>query len=158
MFLPGGERLVYNLNNFLSLLIIFPNFFHGTSYATWTTPSVNCKYPLMCVHTSHQPYGYSLLMLRSWQKMHWNQWCNLWHLRYNCMKCWFPCGTKIITCASFNHIQLFLLTNRHCGVTKDGIRTLTNIVNVDPIWCNSRICHLRCSSNQKKELLQATPQ
>jgi hypothetical protein len=38
---------------------------------------------------------------------------------------------RTITCASFNHIQLLLLTNQHCA--KDGIRTLVDVVIVDPI-------------------------
>jgi len=58
MFSPRGKRLAYGLTNFPNLLIIFPNFLHNTLYATWITPSFNCRHPLMCVHTSHQPYGY----------------------------------------------------------------------------------------------------
>jgi hypothetical protein len=27
--------------------------------------------------------------------------------------CWFPCGARTIICASFKHVQLLPLTNRH---------------------------------------------
>jgi hypothetical protein len=88
-------------------------FFHSTSYATWITPSLNCRHPLMCVHTSHWPYEYPPPTLCSWQRMHWNLWCNSWHLCRHCKRCWFPRGMITITCVSFNHIQLVLLTNQH---------------------------------------------
>jgi hypothetical protein len=42
-------------------------------------------------------------------------WCNSWHLY---MRCWFSHGMKIITCASFNHIQLLSLTDQHCVYQK----------------------------------------
>jgi hypothetical protein len=28
--------------------------------------------------------------------------------------CWFPCGARTTTCASFKHVQLLSLTSRHC--------------------------------------------
>jgi hypothetical protein len=124
MFWPRGGCLVYNLISFFSLSIIFPNFFHGISYVIWITLSFNCRYPSMCVHTSHRPYGYSLLMLCSWQQTHWNPWCNLRHLYCNCTRYWLPCGMKTITCTSFIHIVF----------TKDGICTLGNVVIANPTW------------------------
>jgi hypothetical protein len=48
---------------FLTFQLSSPIFFHHTSYLTWITPSLNCMHPLMCVHTSHRPYGYLPLML-----------------------------------------------------------------------------------------------
>ncbi len=83
-----------------------PVFLHNISYTTWTTPSLNCKHP-------HRPYGYPPLMLCSWQWTHQNLCCNSRHLYCHCVKCWFPCGTRIIICVFFNHIQLLSLTNRH---------------------------------------------
>ncbi len=68
----------------------------------------------MHVHTSHRPYRYPLLMLHSWQETHRNPWCNSQHLCCHCVKCWLSHGMKTITCASFNHIQFFLLTSWHC--------------------------------------------
>jgi hypothetical protein len=44
-----------------SLLIVFPSFLCNISYATWTTPSLNCRHFSMCVHASHWPYGYPFL-------------------------------------------------------------------------------------------------
>jgi hypothetical protein len=76
IFWLKGKCLAYNSTSFPYLLIIFPSFFHNTLNTTWTTPSLNCKYPLMRVHTSHQPYGYPFLMLFSWQWTHMNPWCN----------------------------------------------------------------------------------
>jgi hypothetical protein len=115
LFWPRGRCLAYNSTNFPSLLIIFPNFLHNISYTTWTTPSLNCRHPFMCLHTSHWPYGYPPFTLCSWQWTHWNPWCNSWHLCHHCMRCWFSCGMKITTCAFYNHIQLLLSTNQHCA-------------------------------------------
>jgi len=132
-FLPKHKCLVYSLTSFPSLSINFSNFFHNISYVAWTTSSFNCKHPLMCVQTSHWPYGHPPFMLCSWQRMHWNPWCNLRHLCCHCARCWFPCETRIITCASFNHIQLLSLTNWHCAY-KDDIHTLVDIVIANPTW------------------------
>ncbi len=67
MFWPKGECLAYSSTNLPKLSIDFSGIFHSASNMTWTTPSLNCKYPSMCVHTSHEPYGYPLLTLCSWQ-------------------------------------------------------------------------------------------
>ncbi len=48
------------------------NFFHNVLKATLTIPFLNYKYLLMCVHTSHRPYGYPLHVLCSWQQTHQN--------------------------------------------------------------------------------------
>jgi hypothetical protein len=87
MFWPKGECLAYSLTNLPRLLISFLGLFHNLSNMTWTAPSFNCKYPSMCVHTSHWPYGYPFFMLRSWQGMYWNPWCNSRHLCHHCTKC-----------------------------------------------------------------------
>ncbi len=100
-FQPWGECLAYILTNLPSLLIIFFYFFHNALNVDWTTKSFNCKYFLMHVFTSHWPYGYPPLMLHPWQWVHKNPWCSLWHLYCHYQ---LPCGTKTITCASFNHV------------------------------------------------------
>jgi hypothetical protein len=115
MFLLKDRHLVYNLVSLPNLSIIFSNFLHCSSYATWSTPSFNCRHPSMCMHTTHRPYGYPFFMLCSRQWMHWNPWCNLWHFFHHCVRCLFPCGTRTITCVSFNHIQLLLLMSWHCA-------------------------------------------
>jgi hypothetical protein len=118
----------------------------------------------MCVHTSHQPYGYPPFMLSSWQWTHWNPWWNLWHFCDHYVRCWFPCGTRTITCISFNHIQFLLLMSWHCAY-KRWHSHLNRHYHYQPntseftslILHKSRICYLRCSSSQGKELLQSTP-
>jgi len=115
MFWPRGECLAYNLTTFPKLLIRFFDFFHSASNMTWIASSFNCKYPLMCVHTSHRPYGYPPLTLCSCQRAHMNSWCNSLHLCCHYEGCWLPCGARTTTCTSFKHIQLLLSMNQHCA-------------------------------------------
>jgi hypothetical protein len=131
LFWPRGKCLVYNSTNLSNLLIIFPNFLHNTLYATWITSSFNCKYPLMCVHTLHRPYGYPLLMLSSWQRMHWN-----------------PCAIYDTFAASAWDVgfhvgqeQLYVLLSTTLNssyqrvdivLTKNDIHTLTDVVIANP--------------------------
>jgi hypothetical protein len=68
----------------------------------------------MRMHTSHQPYGYPPFMLHSRQWTHMNPRCNFQHLCCHCVKCWLPCGMKIGTCISFNHVQLLSSMSQHC--------------------------------------------
>jgi len=159
------------VDTWLTTRPIFPTFwlsslvfFHSTSYATWITPSLNCRHPLMCVHTSHWPYEYPPPTLCSWQRMHWNLWCNSWHLCHHCKRCWFPRGMITITCVSFNHIQLVLLTNQHHVYQKWHLhpsRCCHYWPNTSgftsPTLHNSKICYLWCSSSPKNELSQLTP-
>jgi hypothetical protein len=85
--------------------------------------------------------------------MHWNPWCNSQQLCCHCLRCWLPCGSRTITCVSFNHIQFHLLTSQHCAyqrwhshlswwvdivLTKDDIHILVDIVIADPMWTFSR--------------------
>jgi len=130
----------------------------------WIITSFNCKYLLMHVLTSHQPYGYPSLMSRPWQWMHRNPWCSLWHLYCYCARCQLPCGTKTITCASFNHVQLLLLTNQHCAKQKWNLHlswcchywpNANEFISL--ILCNLRIWCLQCSSRQRMELWWSTP-
>jgi len=99
---------------FLGYRLVSPIF----SITLWiwfgTTPSLNCRYVLMCVHTSYQPYGHPPFMLCSWQWAHRNPWCNSWHLCCHYARCWFPHGVRTTTCASFKHIQFLSSTNQHC--------------------------------------------
>jgi hypothetical protein len=45
---------------------------------------------------------------------HGHSWCNLWHFYCRRTRCHLPCGMKTITHTSFNHVQFFLSTSRHC--------------------------------------------
>ncbi len=72
----GWAPSLYSLTNFPNFSIIFPSFFHSTLNVTPITPSFNCRYPLVHVHTFHWPYGYSPLMLHSWQRAHGFSWCS----------------------------------------------------------------------------------
>ncbi len=114
MFWPKGGCLACNLTNLPIFSIIFLVFSTTFLYATWTTPSLNCRHPLMCGHTSHRPYKYPPHTFCSWQWTHWNPWCNSWHFSRHCLKCWLPRGRIIITCASFNHNELLSSMNQHC--------------------------------------------
>jgi hypothetical protein len=152
--LTGVLWLSTNSTNFPSFSIIFPSFLHNTLYAIWTTPSLNCKHPSMCVHTSHQPYGYAPFTLCSWQQMHWNPWCNLQHLCHHCTRYWFPRGMRTITCIFFNHIQLLSSTNWHCAYQRWHshlswhCHCWPNASGfTSPILRNSRICCIKCNSS-----------
>ncbi len=120
--------MAYNLTNFYSLLIIFPNFFHNISNKAWITTSFNCKPLPMCVHTSHWPYKYPLLMLRPCQWIAKDPWCSLQHFCHCCTKCWCPHVTRTTTCIYLTHIQFFLLASQPCVHQK---------WNSLPSWC----CH-----------------
>jgi len=85
--LAQGQVLDLQLNQFFLALTSFFNLFCSVSNTTWNAPSPNCKYPLMCVHTSHQPYRYPPLTLCSWQRAHMNPWCSSQHLCYHCVRC-----------------------------------------------------------------------
>jgi hypothetical protein len=117
---------------FLNLSIIFLSFFfHIILYTTWTSPSFNCMHLLMCVHTSHQLYGYPPLTLCSWQQTHWNPWCNSQHLGAIAQDVNFHMGQQQL------HALLSITSNsfhRRIDIvfSKDGICTLVEIVIVDP--------------------------
>ncbi len=73
------RHLAYTLIGIFILSIIFPNFFHITLNTAWIITSFNCRPTLMCVYTSHQPYGYSPFTLHPWQWVHKNPWWSSWH-------------------------------------------------------------------------------
>jgi len=96
--------------------------------------------------------------------MHWNPCCNSWHLWRHYLRCWLPHEMKSITCISFNHIQLQLLTSQHCAYQRWHSHLswcchwrLTVNEFKTPILHNSKICYLRCNLSQRKELSQLTP-
>jgi hypothetical protein len=73
LFWPKGKCLVYSLTSFPNLSN-FLSFFHNVLNVTWTTPSLNCRYFSMRVHTSHQPYGYppfyvAFITISTWEPM-----------------------------------------------------------------------------------------
>jgi hypothetical protein len=101
--------LVYNLTSLPSPSINFLSLFNSALNKI----EFSCKYPLMCVHTSHQPYGYPPFTLCSCQWAHKNPWCSLQHFYYHCVGCWLLDGVNITTRTSFKHVQLFLSMNQH---------------------------------------------
>ncbi len=115
MFWPRGECLAYSSTNLAKPSISFPGLFQSILNITWIAPSLDCRCPSMRVHTSHWPYGYPLLMLCSWQWTRKNPWCNSRHLCCHYVGCWFPCGARTTTCASFKHVQLLSSANQHCA-------------------------------------------
>ncbi len=155
--------LAYNSTNFPSLSIIFPNFLDNASDVIHIITSFNCKIPLMCVHTSHRPYGYPSLMLHSWQWTHGDPWWSLWHFCRHCARCWLPCGMRITTCTSLSHFQFLPLTNWHCIHQRWNLHLnwcCHNWPNVcsstSLILHNSRIW-LWYNSSLRNELSQLTP-
>jgi hypothetical protein len=127
--------LAYSWTNLPKLSINFLNLFHNTLNMTWIAPYFNCKYPSMCVHTSHWPYGYPFLTLCSWQQAHKNPWYSLRHL------CCHLHGMLASMWGENNYMCFSNMFNSsHWWVnivfTKDGILTLINIVIVDPTWAN----------------------
>jgi len=133
MFQPWGRCSACSLINLPNLLIIFLNFLHSPLDVAQITTSFNHMPPLMCVHTSHRPYGYPFLMLCPWQWMHWDPWCNSQHFCCHCMGCWLSCGMKIITCASFNDIQFLSSMSWHYFYK---ICTLIDVVIANPMHVN----------------------
>ncbi len=143
---------------FSSFQLVSPIF--STLFQIWLKlpPSFNCKYPSMCVHTSHRPYEYSFLMLCSWQWVHRNSWCSFWHLCSCCVGCWLLCEVRTITCAFFKHVQFFLLMSRH-GVHRRWHSNLNQCCHCQPntsrftssILCHPRICCFWYGSSQKKQ-------
>jgi hypothetical protein len=122
----GGAWLIVRLI-FPSFQLFSPSLFHSILYMTWTTPSLNCKHPSMCVHTSHWPYGYPPLLLCSWQRTHRNPWCNSNTFATTTWNVGFSMGQKqlhMLPSTTFNsfHQRVDIV------FTKDGICTLANIV------------------------------
>ncbi len=79
----------------------------------------------------------------------------MWDLCCHCMRFWFPCRTKTITCTIFNHFQLFLSTSQHCVYQRWHLHlnqcwhVRSNVRGFTP-----SILH---NSSQGKELLQLHP-
>jgi hypothetical protein len=151
-------------NSLLLCCFFFRLTFESIKEVGSASPSFNFKYPSMCVHTSHQPYGYSFFTLHSWQRTHKSSCCSLWYFCCHCVRCWLPHGMKTTTRASFNHVQLLLLMGRHCAHQRRHsnpnwrchCQPITNEFT-SLILCNWRIHCLWCGSNQREQLLQPTP-
>jgi hypothetical protein len=76
------------------------------------------------------------------------------HFCCHCMRCWLPCGKRIITCAFFNCIQLLLLS-WHCAHQRWNLHHSScchcqpNVIGcTSPILCNSKICCFWCYSSK----------
>jgi hypothetical protein len=130
MFWPKCGCLVYNSTNFPKLLTNFFNFFHYVSNMTWIAPSLNCRYFLMCVHTSINPMGINLLCC-----IHGNECIGthdvirdtfaaiVWDVGFHVGQ--YQLHVLLSNMFNSSHWQIDIM------FTKDGIRTLINIVVVD---------------------------
>jgi hypothetical protein len=126
MFWPRGGHLVYILTSFPNLSIIFSNFLeHFVQDLEYPILQLQASFNV-CAHIPSTLWV-SIFYVVFMATNNWNLWCNSWHLCCHCAKCWFPCGMRTITCASFNHIQLLSSTSWHCVY-------LVDLVIVDPIW------------------------
>jgi hypothetical protein len=113
---------------FLAFQLYSPIFSHNALNMIWITPSFNCRFFSMCVHTSHRPYGHSPHMLCSWQWTHGSPWCNSWHLCCHCVRCWLShrtskfsssilCNSKIYCLRySSNQINKLLQSTPHWSI------------------------------------------
>ncbi len=135
MFWPKGEYLVYVSTNLPKLSTNFLSLFHNVSNMTWITPSLNCKYLSIRVHTSHQPYGIHLLHC-----VHGNERTRTHDVIHNTFVAiaWdvsFHMGRKQLHVLNSN---MFNFAHRRVDIvlTKDGIRTLVNVVIANPTRAN----------------------
>lgn len=87
MFRPWGGPLDYNSTSLPNLSIIFVGFLHNVFNVVRGITSFNCRPCLMCVHTSHWPYGYPFHTLHPWQRTHEDPWCSSQRFCYRCVKC-----------------------------------------------------------------------
>jgi hypothetical protein len=117
--------------------LLFSPIFYTTLYTTWITPSLNCKHPLMCVHTSHQPYGYPAFTMCSWQRMHWNDDAIydtfatiMWNVGFHVG--WEQLHAFISTTFNSFHRQIDIV------FTKNAFCTLANVVIANPMQTNLR--------------------
>jgi hypothetical protein len=69
-------------------------------------PWIACIIWCVCTH-NHWPYGYPHFTLCSWQQMHMNPWCSLWHLCCHCRGVDFYMGRKQLHAFPFNTFNLF---------------------------------------------------
>jgi hypothetical protein len=116
--LAQGQAPSLQLNHFSQPFNYLPQFFAQHFVRVLDYPILQLQTSLdMCAHIPSTLWV-STFMLYSWQWTHWNPWCNSWCLCQHCTRCWFPHGMKIITCTSFNHIQLLSLTGWPCVYQK----------------------------------------
>jgi hypothetical protein len=154
------KRLVYSLTNLLAFQLSSPVFF--TPFHTrlkLTHPSIT-NIP-QCVYT----HLIDLMGIHLLRCVHGNE-CMMQFVTPLPPLCemWFPCGTRTITCISFNHIQFLESMNQHCVYQRWYLHLnqhyhcqLNASKFISPILRNSKICYFRCNSSQGKELSQPTP-
>jgi len=150
MFWPMHKRLAYSLTSLLAFQLSSPIFY--TPLHTWlklTHPSITnipqCVYThpidLMGIHLLCCVHGNECMMqfATPLSPLH---------------EMWFPCGTRTITCISFNHIQLLESMNQHCVYQRWYLHLswhyhcqLNASKFISPILCNSKICYFWCSSS-----------
>jgi hypothetical protein len=133
MFRPWGGCMFYISTNLPSLLIIFPILLHNVPNMIWRVTSFNSRYPLMCVHTSHQCYKCPVFMSHPRQWAHEHPWCSLRLYCCHYTRWWLPCGMGTTICTFLNHVVF----------TKDEICTLADVVIIDPTWAN--LLHRSCA-------------
>jgi hypothetical protein len=82
----------------------------------------------------------------------------------HCTRCWFSHGTRTTTCVFFSHFWFLSLTSQHCVHQSWNLHLRWRCHNwpivsrfISSILHHLRICYLRWHSNQRKELLWATP-
>jgi hypothetical protein len=131
MFWPRSGHLTYNSTNLPNLLIILPIF--SMVFQTrlgLLHLSIRSIIRCMCTHLIDPMVSTSCIVL-----MAMNAWCSSQHLFCHYVKCWLPCGMRLTTCASFNHIQLLLSTIQHCAHQKWHLHF-------------SRCCHYQPNTNK----------
>jgi len=131
-FNPGVSTWVTTQLVFLAFWLSSPIF--CTIFHTWLGPPhslITSILRCVCTHPI-DPMGIHFLCC-----VHGNE-CTRTHdaihdtfVSHN-VKCWFPCWIKTITCTSFNS------SCRRINIvfTKDDIRTLANVVIINPTWVN----------------------
>jgi hypothetical protein len=141
--LAQGQVLGLQFNKFPNLLIIFLKFFprHFVCDSNYPIPQLHASFNV-CARiplTLWVSTFYVVLMSMNALEPMMQFMTPLLPLG----ECWFLCRMKIITCISFNHIQLLLLMNWHWP-NLSGFTSL--------ILHNSKIYYFRWNSNQRKEL------
>ncbi len=148
MFWPKGGCLVYSSTNLFELSINFPGLFHSASNMTWTTPSINCRYP-WCVCT----HPIDIMGIHFLHCVHGNKWTGTHDVVRDTFVtiAWdagFHVGRKqlhVLPSNMFNSsrwwVNILFTKNDICTLanivfTKYGICTLVNVVIANPTRAN----------------------
>jgi hypothetical protein len=131
MLWPKGKCLAYNLMNIPNLLISFPSLFHNISNTTWTThPSITYIPWCMCTHPINL-MGIHLFYCAHGNKHTWT------HDAFMTVAIVHDVGSHmgwkqlhVLPSNTFNFFHQWI----NIVFTKNGIRTLTNVVITDPMW------------------------